>query len=81
MGAEFLHSINSTARTECGFATIDNVIDGKRANRMESFFLAETLKYLYLLFDPDHWLNKNHYNSEILYVENVGECQLNSGQC
>jgi len=25
-------------------------------NRMESFFLAETIKYLYLLFDPDNEL-------------------------
>ena len=26
---------------------------GPVEDRMESFFLAETLKYLYLLFDPD----------------------------
>src|SRR5690242_17426067 len=28
---------------------------------MESFFLAETLKYLYLLFDEDNFVNKNPY--------------------
>lgn len=78
MGAEFLHSINVTARTECGFATIDSVIDGRRADRMESFFLAETLKYLYLLFDPDHWLNEKNYDAEVLYVDGVGECHLSS---
>ncbi|OUM67647.1 glycoside hydrolase family 47 protein [Piromyces sp. E2] len=27
---------------------------------MESFFLSETLKYLYLLFDPDNKYNKNY---------------------
>jgi len=78
MGAEFLHSINVTARTSCGFATVDNVIDGRRADRMESFFLAETLKYLYLLFDPDHWMNQKTYDAEILNVEGVGQCQLSS---
>ena len=26
---------------------------------MESFFLSETTKYLYLLFDPDHFLHKD----------------------
>lgn len=28
---------------------------------MESFFLAETLKYLYLLFDEDNFVNTNPY--------------------
>lgn len=28
-----------------------NVISGDLDDRMESFFLSETLKYLYLLFD------------------------------
>ena len=26
--------------------------------RMDSYFLAETLKYLFLLFSPDHWMRK-----------------------
>ena len=30
--------------------------DHKLDNRMESFFLAETIKYLYLLFDPSNFL-------------------------
>jgi len=65
-------------RNPCYFypCRLDSVIDGRRADRMESFFLAETLKYLYLLFDPDHWMNKKNYDAEILFVENVGECQL-----
>ncbi|KAJ1488277.1 hypothetical protein T484DRAFT_1783856 [Baffinella frigidus] len=25
---------------------------------MDSYFLAETLKYLYLLFSPNHWMRK-----------------------
>lgn len=34
-------------------------IKNVRDHRMESCFLAETTKYLYLLFDPDHYLNNN----------------------
>ena len=30
-------------------------------DRMESFFLAETLKYLYLLFTPDHWISSGEW--------------------
>lgn len=36
-------------------------------DRMESFFLAETLKYLYLLFDDDNFVNQSPYtfNTEV----------------
>lgn len=44
---------------ECGFATIKDLRDHKLDNRMESFFLAETVKYLYLLFDPDNFIHNN----------------------
>lgn len=46
-----LSGLNRYARVECGFASISDVIKKTRENRMESFFLSETLKYLYLLFD------------------------------
>lgn len=37
------------------FGSLPNVNDprGQPNDRMESFFLAETLKYLYLIQDPD----------------------------
>jgi hypothetical protein len=28
----------------------------RRPIRMDSYFIAETLKYLFLLFSPDHWV-------------------------
>jgi hypothetical protein len=37
-----------------GFASVQNVESGMLEDRMNSFFLAETCKYLYLLFDPDN---------------------------
>jgi len=33
----------------CGYATIHNVQDKSLEDRMESFFLSETCKYLYLV--------------------------------
>lgn len=36
---------------------IKDLRDHQLDNRMESFFLAETIKYLYLLFDPAHFLH------------------------
>lgn len=35
--------------TRCGYSTIHNVIDKSHEDRMESFFLSETCKYLYLV--------------------------------
>ena len=35
-----------------------SVHDKSLEDRMESFFLSETSKYLYLLFDKDHVINK-----------------------
>jgi len=79
MGAEFLVAINNTARTDCGFATVDNVLNGVRADRMESFYIAETLKYLYILFEPDHWLFKSDPTGELIEVEGKGLCILEQG--
>jgi hypothetical protein len=39
---------------KCGFAVIRDVLSKEHEDRMESFFLSETLKYLYLLFDEGH---------------------------
>ena len=39
---------------------IRNVESHQLEDRMESFFLAETTKYLYLLFDKDNFIHKNN---------------------
>ena len=33
----------------CGYATVHNVLDMSLEDRMESFFLSETCKYLFLV--------------------------------
>ena len=37
----------------CGYASVKNVETTELEDNMPSFFLSETLKYLYLLFDSD----------------------------
>ncbi|XP_075218379.1 ER degradation-enhancing alpha-mannosidase-like protein 1 isoform X2 [Lycorma delicatula] len=48
VGYEILQSLNRFTRTHCGFATVHSVNDMSLEDRMESFFLSETTKYLYL---------------------------------
>ncbi|KAM7538392.1 hypothetical protein Aperf_G00000065990 [Anoplocephala perfoliata] len=57
IGAMIVNNLDRYARAKCGFATIHSVEDMSQEDRMESFFLSETLKYLYLLFDESHPLN------------------------
>ncbi|RNF22348.1 mannosyl-oligosaccharide 1,2-alpha-mannosidase IB [Trypanosoma conorhini] len=55
MGRELALAINLRMRTPYGFSTLHNVKlphrDSQHGDTMESFMIAETLKYLYLLFD------------------------------
>jgi len=50
MGRTFLDSLVKYCRTGAGYASLSDVEKKTQSDRMESFFLAETLKYLYLLF-------------------------------
>jgi mannosidase alpha-like ER degradation enhancer 2 len=52
MGRTMFESIVRDTRSEAGFAALENVLTKEKADAMESFFLAETLKYAYLLFAP-----------------------------
>lgn len=50
VGKKVLESLQQYARVPCGFAAVKDVRTGNHEDRMDSFVLAETLKYLYLLF-------------------------------
>lgn len=52
MGRTFLRDLKAHCRTEAGYTTLKSVVTKEKGDRMHSFFLAETLKYLYLLFAP-----------------------------
>lgn len=57
VGEMVLKDIKRRCWTPCGWAGLQDVRTGEKSDRMESFFLGETAKYMYLLFDPDHPLN------------------------
>ncbi|KAF2224827.1 glycosyl hydrolase family 47-domain-containing protein [Elsinoe ampelina] len=57
VGEMALKDIRRRCWTPCGWAGLQDVRTGEQSDRMESFFLGETVKYLYLLFDEDHPLN------------------------
>uniref|UniRef100_A0A3Q2EGY4 alpha-1,2-Mannosidase n=1 Tax=Cyprinodon variegatus TaxID=28743 RepID=A0A3Q2EGY4_CYPVA len=75
-GLDALESIEQIAKTPCGYASVKDLRDHQLDNRMESFFLAETIKYLYLLFDPTHFLHGAGMEGEGSWEEGGG-----SGQC
>lgn len=63
-------------KTACGLAGIGDVVENRLDDRMESFALSETLKYLYLLFDEDNPLASS--DSNILFTTEGHILTLNS---
>ncbi|CUM66191.1 uncharacterized protein PRCAT00003849001 [Priceomyces carsonii] len=51
IGERILDLFETRFKTTCGFQGIQDVRTGEIQNRMETFVMSETLKYLYLLFD------------------------------
>ena len=54
-GWEVFQSIEKYCRIGVGYGTLSTVqnLNGPPRDKMETFFLAETVKYMYLLQDPD----------------------------
>jgi hypothetical protein len=53
MGKVFFDSLKKYCRTDAGYAEIKSVLTMEKMDRTESYFYAETMKYLYLLFASD----------------------------
>jgi mannosidase alpha-like ER degradation enhancer 2 len=66
MGITYYNSLVKYCRTDDAYAALDNVQTKAKADSMESFFFAETMKYLYLLFAPESTLefDKVIFNTE-----------------
>jgi mannosidase alpha-like ER degradation enhancer 2 len=66
MASTFFGGLVHNCKTGSGYAALNSVGTREKADRMESFFLAETLKYLYLIFAPRETLdlNKIVFNTE-----------------
>lgn len=54
IGARILQQLMTTFKAECGLNGIQDIRKGYSQDRMESFVMSETLKYLYLLFDTEN---------------------------
>ncbi|XP_075655445.1 alpha-mannosidase I MNS4 [Castanea sativa] len=65
VGRDMVASLQYGARCPCGYCHISDVEFHKQEDHMESFFLAETVKYLWLLFDlavgPDNLVENGPY--------------------
>ncbi|KAL1122917.1 hypothetical protein AAG570_003242 [Ranatra chinensis] len=79
IGVNILRSIQHSAKTPCGYATIKDVRDHTQENRMESFFLAETTKYLYLLFDPNNFIHNRGHHGRVHTLHSGRQCILDAG--
>ncbi|XP_044732219.1 ER degradation-enhancing alpha-mannosidase-like protein 3 [Chrysoperla carnea] len=56
VGRKVLKSLQKYARVPCGYAAVNDVRTGLHEDRMDSFVLAETFKYLFLLFSDENEL-------------------------
>ncbi|PKU72149.1 putative alpha-mannosidase I MNS4 [Dendrobium catenatum] len=88
-GRDMVASIQYGARCPCGYCHIADVESHKQDDHMESFFLAETVKYLWLLFDlaagPDNIVENGPYkyifNTEGHLLPATAEIALANEHC
>jgi ER degradation enhancer, mannosidase alpha-like 2 len=57
MGRTFFEDLVRCCRTDSGYTVLTNVVTKEKGDLQPSYFLAETLKYLYLLYAPDDALD------------------------
>ena len=57
MGKVYFESLIKYCRNDAGYSTLKSVITKQQSDLMHSFFLAETLKYCYLIFAPQNTIN------------------------
>ena len=53
MGRTMFRGLQQYCRTDAGYTVLRSVVTKEKGDLQHSFLLAETLKYLYLLFAPD----------------------------
>ena len=62
-GWDMFKSIQAHCKTPLAHSAIESVLGAspKKVDEMESFWLAETLKYFYLLYSESHVVNLDEY--------------------
>eukprot|EP00250_Pteridium_aquilinum_P012694 c20880_g1_i1 orf=430-2277(+) len=65
-GWDIFQAFEKQSRTDSGYVGLRDVNSGVKDDKMQTFFLAETLKYLYLLYSPSDLLplDKWVFNTE-----------------
>jgi hypothetical protein len=64
------NTLQNSSRVDCGYASIADVTTHRLDDRMDSYFLSETTKYLFLIFheaytNPPHGNRFGHHSSSI----------------
>lgn len=83
-GWNIFQAFEKNSRTDSGYVGLKDVNTGTKDNMMQSFFLAETLKYLYLLFSPpsyisfDEWVFNTEAHPLRIYTRNSGDIEKRS---
>eukprot|EP01041_Mallomonas_annulata_P007884 gene7884-16140_t len=60
-GEKLLTNLEVNTRARCGHAVVADILTLRLEDAMPSFFLSETCKYLYLLFDEDNFIHNRDY--------------------
>ncbi|CAL9164442.1 unnamed protein product [Musa hybrid cultivar] len=89
VGRDIVASLQYGARCPCGYCHIADVESHEQDDHMESFFLAETVKYLWLLFDlsvgPDNIVENGPYkyifSTEGHFLPSTPEISLVNEHC
>ncbi|EGF83400.1 hypothetical protein BATDEDRAFT_22069 [Batrachochytrium dendrobatidis JAM81] len=58
---ELIDRLNMLTRTECGFASISNIVSLEKKDKTPLAFISKTLKYLYLILDQKNEFNVGNY--------------------
>ncbi|KAJ1458878.1 glycosyl hydrolase family 47-domain-containing protein [Pelagophyceae sp. CCMP2097] len=59
--SDYARDVDAYTQGVCGHASIRNVASGALDDEMPSYFLSESVKYLYLIFDEENFINKKDY--------------------
>ena len=71
MGKTFFEDFVKHCKNDVGYASLKSVVTKEKSDSMQSFLLAETFKYYYLLFAPPKTLDfkKVVFNTEAHPIE------------
>ncbi|KAG0241136.1 alpha mannosidase-like protein [Actinomortierella wolfii] len=68
VGEMILRDLQRFAKTRCGWASLASVKSKQHEDRMESFALSETFKYLFLLFDEENVLHNDFKDTNFVFT-------------